>query len=384
MITIQNMETCSDVEYGEEYVTERYIDPDGKKQKRYFTKSAWAKRQARMLMKKKTSPEGKAYVWKLGYNHCVGQFAPETYPTLSGSSLNRKKKPSKKQEDPPEPGTTIHKFSARSRGKVKDKATAFFRATPHNRTFLTLTFIQDLTDYEGVQILNKFLTVLRSEKAGLQYLWVAERQQLNNGRIHFHLLLNRRLPIKRYNALWVLQQYNSGLVGHKENGDIIEKEEVEKRYQYDITSKFRKKDPDSMMAVLNPFDIEPAYNINGLSYYLTKYITKQKKDMEFTCLTWHCSRRISKLFTKEVVSPSTFAYLMSLNNYKIDLKTGECWAPHKLQTTFFTMVYVNNKGAPLSRLKQLEKVNKWVLNNFDPGQLRMIDDFLYRKIIWKS
>ncbi len=384
MITIYDKKLGIEISKDEIWVKEDYFDADGVKRKQYYTHAAWAKRQARMQMKKKTQKEGRSYVWKLGYNHCVGQFAPEKYPTLSGSSINRKKKPAKKQTDRPEPGTTIHKFSSRSRGKVKDKATAFFRSTPHNRTFLTLTFIQDLTDLEGVRTLNKFLTVLRSEKPGLQYLWVAERQQLNNGRIHFHILLNRRLPIKRYNALWVLQQYNSGLVGHRENGEKIDRDEIDRRYRYDISSKFKKNDPDSMMAVLNPFDIEPAYNIHGLSYYLTKYITKQQKDDEFTCLNWHCSRRVSKLFTKEVVSPSTFAYLMSLANYKVNRQTGECWAPVKLQRPFFTMVYVNNKGAPFSRLKQMEQVNKWVLNNFDPDQLTMIDDFLYRRIVWKN
>lgn len=384
MITTYDTKLGIEISKDLNYVIEDYFDIDGVKRKQYYTRSSWAKRQARMLLKKKTRPEQRPYTWRLGYNHCVGQYASETYPTLSGSSINRKKKSAKKKTEKSEPGTVIHKFSTRSRGKVKDKATAFFRSTPHNRTFVTLTFIQDLTHLKAVQTLNKFLTVLRTERPGLQYLWVAEKQEENNGRIHFHMLLNRRLPIKRYNALWVLQQYNSGLVAHRANGEQIGREEIETRYRYDITSKFKKNDPDSMMAVLNPFDIEKAYNIHGLSHYLTKYITKQQKDEEFTCLNWHCSRRVSKLFTKEVVSPSTFAYLMSLANYKINKKTGECWAPVKLQRQFFTMVYVNNKGAPLSRLKQLEKVNKWVLNDFDPDKLTMIDDLLYKKVICKN
>lgn len=357
--------------------------------------AARRKRKVRETLAKKVSKEGKSFTWRLGYNHCIGQWSgSDRYPTLSGSSLNRKRKKNtgaRLFEDYPEleSGQATHVFSARSRGKVKDKATAFYRSISGNRIFLTLTFIEVIPDKLGVEILNKFLTVLRKEQRGLEYLRVSEPQEENHDNIHFHILLNRRLPIKRYNALWVLQQYNSGLTGHRANGEAILKEEIERRYQYDVTTtKFSKKDPDSMMAVLNPFHIEKAYKMNGLAYYLTKYITKQKGKHEFGCLAWHCSRRVSKLFTKEVVSPSTFAYLNSFVNYKVDYKTGECYIPDVICRPFFTMVYINNKGAPLKRLKQLEIVNKWLIKEQvrdpDRRELAVLDDDLYRKIICKN
>lgn len=337
-------------------------------------------RKARTQLKKKVSKEGKSFVWQLGYNHCIGRWpGQDEYPAFSGSSLNRKKaKPrpgGKKSEG------AVHIFSSRSRGKVKDKATAFYRSAGGNKTFLTLTFIEDITDKEGVQILNKFLTVLRKEKIGLQYLWVAEHQELTRTTLHFHMIVNRRLPVKRYNALWVLQQYNSGLVGRTASGEVISREEIERRFHHDMTSKFKKKDPDSIMAVLNPFDIEDTYGVNGLAYYLTKYISKQKKKEPFGCLNWHCSRRVSKLFTKEVVSPSTFAYLLSFANYKVDMKTGECFPPPVLSHQFFTMVYVNNKGAPIPRLKRLENLNKWVMEEDFTTERRnlLMSDMIYRK-----
>lgn len=348
------------------------------------------KRKVRETLAKKVSKEGKSFTWRLGYNHCIGQWTgSERYPTLSGSSLNRKNKPAKERLSKPNTEPIAHIFSARSRGKVKDKATAFYRSISGNRIFLTLTFIELIPDKLGVEILNKFLTVLRKEQRGLEYLWVSEPQEDNHDNIHFHILLNRRLPIKRYNALWVLQQYNSGLTGHRANGETIPKEEIERRYQYDMTTtKFTKKDPDSMMAVLNPFHIEKAYQMNGLAFYLTKYITKQKGKHEFGCLPWHCSRRVSKLFTKEVVSPSTFAYLNSFVNYKVNKETGECFTPDVICRPFFTMVYINNKGAPLPRLKQLEIVNKWLIKEQvrdpDRQQLAVLDDDLYRKIICKN
>ncbi len=343
-------------------------------------------REARQKIYRKVSKPARPFTWRLGYNHCIGQWTgSEKYPTLSGSSLNRKKKVVPKKDKKEKPEGVVHIFSGRSRGKVKDKSMAFFRSISNNRTFLTLTFIQDLPDKEGVHILNKFLTVLRKEKPGLQYLWVAEHQEETRSTIHFHIILNRRLPIKRYNALWVLQQYNAGLIGHRENGEEISKTEMERRYHYDINSKFQKKDPDSVMAVLNPFHIEKAYGINKLAHYLTKYITDQKKEDPFGCLNWHCSRRVSKLFTKEIVSPSTFAYLLSFVNYQVDRKTGECFIPKVLTKQYFTMVYINNKGAPLNRLKQLETVNKWLIKKQvrdpDREQLAVLDDDLYRKII---
>lgn len=279
-------------------------------------------------------------------------------------------------------------FSKRSRAKVKDKATAFWRSlqsrkrkvTPQ-RTFATFTFIEALPDQLGVKILNKFLTILRKENANLQYLWVAEPQEENDNRIHFHMLLDRRLDIKRYNALWTLQQYNGGLRGKRANGEIITMREIQTRYDHDMTTEFRKHDPDGIQAVLNPFSIEKATSITGLSSYLTQYITKQAADHQFGCQTWHCSRKVSKLFTKEVVSPSTFRYMCSFANAKIDYKTGEVIKEATpIVKQFFTMVFIHNKGAPLSRLKQMETVNRWIMEGFETDRLPELTDHLYRKV----
>lgn len=346
-------------------------------------------RKVKEQMKKKVGKDHKPFTWRLGYNTCVGQWTGgEEYPQFSGSSLNRslRSKPKPKDDKPKEPSVpAIHLFSKRSRGKVKDKATAFFRSTGQERAFVTLTFIEHIPDREGVAVLNKFLTVLRKERPGLEYLWVAEHQEDRKEKtVHFHMIVNRRLPVKRYNALWVMQQYNSGLTGHRENGEAITRSEIETRYRHDMTSTFKKKDPDGVQAVLNPFDIEKAYNIYGLGKYLTQYITKQADKDPFGCLNWHCSRKVSKLFTKEVVSPSTFRYLCSFANIRVNLDTGQCWTPQPLVKQFFTIVYVNNKGAPLRILGQLEQVNKWIIKKFLPDRLPMLTDVLYRKLLYNE
>lgn len=318
------------------------------------------------------SRERSPFTWRLGYNHCVGQFSPKggDYPTLSGSSLNRigkKRIPEKvKRAD----GSAIHLFSRRSRGKVKDKTTAFFRSIPKDRIFVTLTFIEHIDDRRGVQILNKFLTVVRKERPGFEYIWVAEHQPLRKEKtIHFHILMNKKLAVRRYNALWTLQQYNAGLTGHRNNGEAIGKREILDRYE-----------DGTIGEILNPAQMRRAYNVSGLASYLTAYVTKQTEDDPFGCLNWHCSRKVSKLFTREVVSPSTFAYLKSFGNYQVDKKTGECTPARVIYQQYFTMIYVHNKGAPLSRLRQMEQANKWIINHFEPDGIRRFDDALYRKI----
>lgn len=338
-------------------------------------------RKVREQMAKKVSKHEKPYVYRLGYNHCIAQFAGrEDYPALSGSSLNRKKIKPKKREPNQDAERRPHILSARSRGKVKDKATAFFRSIKGDRIFLTLTFIQHVEDDEACRILNKFLTVVRKEKPGLQFLWVAEHQPENPMHtIHFHILMNKKLPVKRYNALWVMQQYNDGLIGHTAEGEEIPIEEISERYKHDMNSAFKKRDPHSVMAALNPLDVRKAYGVSSLANYLTKYITKQTEDDPFWCLNWHCSRRVSKLFTKQVVSPSTFRHLLTFANYRVDTETGEmCW-PKIIKKEFFTMVYVNNKRLPLRRLRLMEQTNYWIMGGMDPGITRLDDD-LFRKL----
>ena len=272
-------------------------------------------------------------------------------------------------------GVPIHMLSPRSRGKIKDKATAFFRASAGDRIFCTLTFIAAVDDQTGVAILNKFLTALRKKFPTLQYLWVAERQTENIDfpyNIHFHVIVNKRLPVGQWNAMWVLQQYNCGLVARNKYGDQISKEDILELYCRDVKENFRGGRGKSGKAIsriqelLNPLDVKKVKSIGGLSMYLTKYITKQKKGEPFSCAVWHCSRKVSRLFTRTAVGPSAFAYMMSLENCRVDKSTGEVWMPERVKSrkpgdNFFVMVYANNKAAPLRFLRELEQINKWQL-----------------------
>lgn len=380
------------------------------------------RRKVRETMAGRTHRNPNPYTWSVGYNNCTGRTSPGRRFEFTGSSLNRNKQLSLYAKDLYtitadlitvaakvaakffEAGRLPDVFrrclsrqdrqsqeelrlwlsgkmgrddvsafigvsrvlSPRSRGKIKDKATAFFRSCPGSRTFVTLTFIAAIDDADAVGVLNKFLTVVRRRMKGVQYLWVAERQE--NGNIHFHMIINKRLPVKEYNALWVVQQYNAGLVGKNKYGEVISREDVDRRVL-----------AGTMGGVLNPFDVKKVRSISGLSSYLTKYITKQKEGQPFACAPWHCSRNVSRLFTRATVGPSAFAYLASFENARVDKKTGECWEPQVIKGAYWVMVYVNNKTAPLRYLKRMEKINHWILQGISPTALPEVDDDLYSK-----
>jgi hypothetical protein len=440
----------------------RYDNPEGN----YFKRRRKAK-QAKMVRIMK-GPDERGYTWTAGYNSVLGQFTGgRVYPRLTGSSLNRKKKPKQgkffidekdiskslsslpsgagdsfkmaikaakefRRRGLPIPdairnflvipsednerefrlwlseskggpiigmGLPIHVLSSRSRGKIKDKATAFFRASAGNRSFVTLTFIDAVDDQTGVSILNKFLTSIRKEYEKLQYLWVAERQTNNPDfpyNIHFHAILNQRLPVGRWNALWVLQQYNAGLIGRNKYGDLVSKEEILELYKLDAAENFRGivgrtgKRISRIQAVFNPMDAKKIKSINGLSMYLTKYITKQERGTTFGCAVWHCSRTVSRLFTRSAVGPSAFAYMMSLANARVDKETGEVFMPERVKPkrpgdNFYVMVYVNNKQEVLRYLREMEQVNKWQLAGaVQIDKPPQIDDDMYRAYFCKN
>jgi hypothetical protein len=227
----------------------------------------------------------------------------------------------------------------------------------------TITFLNDVEDRKAVSILNKFLTSLREENDKIKYLWVAERQK--NGRIHFHIILNKKMPVRKYNALWVLQQYNAGIC--KPGIDI---NQVRSWIKTDEENPDKKSE---LQKRLNPFDVEKITSMYGLSWYLTKYITKNNSGA-FNCLAWHCSRNVSRLFTKTVVTRSTFSKVGSADNSKIDKKTGEIIPARQISGAFYHLYFIENKYLFLPEMAELETINCWVLDGMLPDRIPMIDD----------
>ena len=61
------------------------------------------------------------------------------------------------------------------------------------KTFLTLTFQEEVDYKQSKKLLNNLFTKLRKKYLGLKYLWVLEFGTKNN-RLHYHLLTNIPLP----------------------------------------------------------------------------------------------------------------------------------------------------------------------------------------------
>jgi len=367
---------------------------------------------ANRQLNKRTQPNARGFVSRMGYNTACTSYTDGTEIGLySGSSLNRffakKRKdelqkvfeaqaqkdaatragieqtnalrktitgPGRGQADKLRiarefPGThdrcgnPLHVFSRRSKGKLRDKCTAFFRSCGVNKTFLTVTFISAVTDKQAVEVLNKFFTQVRDDmKKTFKYIWVAERQ--DNGNIHFHCIVNVRLPVRRYNALWVLQQYNAGI-----EFEGISRDEILQRYENDTIHK-----------VLNPLDVKNITSIYGLSWYVTKYVSKNKST-GFSCLAWHCSREVSKLFTKKVITRSCMSEVTSLVNSRVDKKTGELIIHKMVKGNFYQLYYIENKLHFVRELSDMEKINEWILEGMPPDEIPAVEDFEFNKLI---
>ena len=371
-------------------------------------------------LNRRTQRNGRSIHHRLGYNTIAASYTPDSeIARLSGSSLNRRfsklKRDEKIQElqrleeiqkkyrkadnelmqsleeidalrnvinckpklkrkfskSPFERGKSLHFLSQRSKGKIRDKCTAFHRCLGNRKTFVTLTFINEVTDAIAIRILNKFLTALRSEFSNLHYVRISERQ--DNGRIHFHLIINKFLPVIAFNRLWILQQYNAGieLPGVPRSEFMWRYEESLERERLETFS--TKTNPDPVQELNNSFDVKKIRNINGLSYYLTKYITKNKNE-GFGCSSWHCSRAVSKLFIKTLVSRSTFAAASSSVNSRLDKKTGEIIKTPVVVGKYHCLYYIENKPFFLPEMSELETINKWIVDGMLPDRLPEVDD----------
>jgi hypothetical protein len=164
----------------------------------------------------------------------------------------------------------LKSMSARTKQKIRKKVIAFSQVYL-KLTFITLTFVNQVSDSLAVNILRRFLDNCSKRLKGFEYIWVAERQTKNTvftGNIHFHLITNKYLKVDKYWAYWVTLQEKHGILP-------------------------RNKDFKPSSA----FDIKRlnANNIKAIGQYITKYVTKNVDS--FDCQVWNCSKGVSKLYT---------------------------------------------------------------------------------------
>lgn len=250
-------------------------------------------------------------VLELMHAGCLGFKSYKTAKQLKGSSLftyednelqiNEKKSPAapkKEAENKNEDAANIEEKRTYKLNKsyVKKKLFAFFnlKCTRKFCKFVTITFPCGTSDNTAHKLLNIFTTRLRKKYDFKDYLWVAERQK--NDTLHFHMVINKFMPIKEINNFMRVSINN-----------LIKKGEIE-RGNGDFLN-------------YNGIDISKKIGTNlQMAKYMTKYITKNKTTSER--LLNYCSISISRLFTSQVFTDTELqnledSALIKVNKNKI-------------------------------------------------------------------
>ncbi|ULC59669.1 hypothetical protein MBM09_01525 [Flaviramulus sp. BrNp1-15] len=205
----------------------------------------------------------------------VKQFGRIPKNEFTGSALDRKKQEPKKdtkakKKESKDKGRTERSLSRRSKQKIRKKITCFARCYKR-LSFVTLTFLNKVSDEQAVNLLRKFVDNAKKRSDDFQYVWVAERQTKNDifeGNVHFHMITNKYWKIDKWWNYWIDLQLKNGI------------EPRDKDYK-----------PSSA------FDVKQlnSNNIRSIASYVTKYVTKN--DAKFKCQVWNCSKRVSELYT---------------------------------------------------------------------------------------
>lgn len=110
------------------------------------------------------------------------------------------KKEDKSKKDVQDKEIKLRSVSYRTRQKIKKKVTCFSRLYKRI-SFVTLTFLNQVSDEQAIDILRKFIDNAKKRSKGFQYIWVAERQTKNDvfkGNVHFHILTNKYWDIEKW------------------------------------------------------------------------------------------------------------------------------------------------------------------------------------------
>lgn len=200
---------------------------------------------------------------------------------LVGGELTEKETKTKKKAQPNEEEAKqnpldIKEKKAHTINKkvVKRKMFAYANLTASKKYFRlwSISFPQGTQDEICYKLFNNWLTRLRTELNLRSYIWIAERQK--NGTLHYHIVINSFLDVKRANK-YMKTAINNAI----EKGEI--KYKAGQKVEY------------------NGVDVSKnAGNPRALAKYITKYITKNSTECKR--LVYYCSQDISQLFTAKI------------------------------------------------------------------------------------
>ena len=225
----------------------------------------------------------------------------------------------------------LRTLSRRSKQKIRKKITCFARCYKR-LSFVTLTFLNKVSDEEAVNILRKFLDNAKKRSKDFEYVWIAERQTKNDafkGNVHFHMITNKYWKVEKWWNYWMELQMKNGV-------------------------KPRKKDFKPSSA----FDVKQlnSSNIRSIASYVTKYVTKN--DAKFKCQVWNCSKRVSELYTDFYTTTEFTDQFKRLNAV---LKEFEVKDFREQPFLKIKMIDLNRKTLPLYR--RLDEKNKTNYSN---------------------
>ena len=275
----------------------------------------------------------------------VHQFGVVPKSEFTGSALQRKKKEpvektanekSKKTKNAKKPKSNEVKepklrfLSKRSKQKIRKKLICFARCYK-KLSFVTLTFLNKVTDKQAIEIHRKFIDNVKKRSENFQYLWVVERQTKNDqfkGNVHFHMITNKYWKIEKWWNYWIDLQKKNGVNPRDEN--------------YKPSSAFDVRELNSN-------------NIRAIGSYVTKYITKNNDT--FDCQVWNCSRQISELYT-DFYTDTTFVDEFK----KLDAILKEFTVKDHIDRPILNVKMINLNRQTLPLYKRLDDKNKAITN----------------------
>lgn len=288
----------------------------------------------------------------------------------------------------PQKPPAIHRMSGRTRGNVKDRLAALYDACAENSTtFVTLTMIEHCTDHHANRMFRRLARILTTDDPLFDWGRVAEHQPDRPEKtIHFHAVFSKQVRVEYLNALWTQIQYDGGLRGRSlKFCRIIQPMEMLKRYQYTMDNhaagnygKDYKK--GSVQEVFNPATIQKVSSIQGSAAYVAGYVQKQDEGEEFTCRVWDCSRRVSRMFLRQVVGKGVDDILFSEANNRIT-KKGHVLRPWWTQSNFSSCIGVANKNLILPEIAMMREANRWIKAGFVVDKVPTVTAGFYQEHI---
>lgn len=281
-------------------------------------------------------------------------------------------------------------ISRKQAANIKRNAAALFRAARRAGLwcgFITLTFIQEPDDKTGQRCLQSMMNNWLKREYGNASIWVAERQR--TGRLHFHILIvrDKRVDIDEENKRWTRIQYNNGLCKRLANGDVLTKNEFE-----GYCTVF------GVGTLVNSFDVKKVKDIEGVGYYITKYVAKGTYGNDaFEFKPYGISRTVSRLYKSALVIPELFDSALSADNTRkvtkqvINKDTGELkkdvgddWEPLRFTNEYADTVTIVNQKFYESFFDDMDLVNANYLltGNLAPPEYLSYTE-VYNRFIFK-